>query len=227
MNMRPEEFTTISVDLHQAKSNIVLKPLDHTALITLQLVLDKAPESLDVHSGGISGTNDNTINGAYLHFGGKYYRRTKGNLTRGDYEGSLKVYLDLGDVSNYPDVAVLRSLMWYGLRVDPTSTVENFLLVMAGMCKVCDNKLDDLSNAEWSICNGCATICDHNYTKGLGRTNVSISHMVFCKICGRAHPDWKPSQDPMKDMLATVTSGDLAALHIGHPDGSSTVITRQ
>lgn len=212
MPIRREEFTTIAVDLRKDDTTIVLVPRDDIASAMLERILDEAPESLVVHSSGVESVNSRRINGAYLNFGGECYRRTEGNWSTADYAGAIKVRLDLSGVS-YASVSRLRSLMWYGLRVDPTSTLENFQLVMTGICKVCENKLNELLEAEWSICDVCASVCDHDYTEGLGMANGSIARMTFCKVCGRAHPDWKPSEDQVKDALDTAHSKEIAVFY--------------
>lgn len=216
MPIHSEEFTVISVDLRKVGNTVVLKPCDDIASAMLERVLDKAPESLKAHSNGLSVNNnrDLIITGAYLSFGGEYYPRTEGNWTTADYAGAIKVYLNLSGASDRTSVSMLRGLMWYGLEVDPSSTVENFQLVMQGTCKICGNKLNELLEAEWSVCDACASICNHDYTEGLGMANRSLARMTFCKVCGRSHPDWKPSEDQVKDALDTAHSKEIAVFYL-------------
>ena len=57
MTMYPEEFTTIAVDLNLDGRDVLIVPRDDTASAVLQLILDQAPESLKLHSGGMAGNH--------------------------------------------------------------------------------------------------------------------------------------------------------------------------
>lgn len=225
MTIYPEEFTTIVVDLNLDGRDVLVVPRDDTASAVLQQILDQAPESLKLHSGGMAG-NHQKITGAYLYCGGVSYSRTENHMTSTDYRGAIKVHLDLTAATD-EFIGVLRGNMWYGIKVDPSSSVDNFRLQPAKPCKVCGNPLANFGEMEWTTCESCASKCEHQYVEGVGTINGNIAHMPFCDLCGRVDPGWQPNENPIADLLNTVAAGDLAMLVLDHQDGSTTSITKQ
>jgi hypothetical protein len=209
--------------------DILLTPRDASASSVMQQIVDAAPESLRWHSKGVMyDDNDRLIVRAYFACGGSSYQRRDGNVTTTDYEGAIKVILDLAGIEDETALRRLSDLGWFtGIVVDPSATRDSFRLGSAGICKVCGNQVKRGIGLEWRVCDTCAEKCDHQYVMGVGQVNGHLAHMSFCDVCGRADPSWIPNDDPMVDVLNTVASGDLAALVVQHPDGSSTLITQQ
>jgi len=225
MAMYPEEFRTIAVDLVLGDSSITVIPRDSDASAMLQRVLDYAPDSLAIKSGGVS-TDNGGVNGAYLNFGGESYLRVEGNVTSDDYAGAIKLHLDLTGVS--PEaISKLRGYLWYNTRVEPSSTIDKFCLVPDRVCKFCGKSIVNFGEMEWSVCNECAAKCEHVYKKMVGHYNGNIALLPCCDRCGRMDPGFVPSDDPMEDTIRTVSEGPLSALVLNHTDGTTTTITKK
>lgn len=230
MTQYPDQFTPTRVDLFIEEPNLRVVPLDEDAAATLQHIIDGAPQTFVLHTGGMKTSDGHTIIGAYLNCGGERYQATTekeyGSHTTTEYRDAIKAYLDLS-VADEMAIDVLRGMMWYGLQVDPSSTFDNFHLIPAVKCKVCEASITRFGAMEWRVCDNCVAKCEHVYKEMAGYYEGNIAYLPCCERCGRADPKWTPNADPAVDMLNTVAKGGLDVLILEHNDGSTTTITKK
>jgi hypothetical protein len=229
MPMHRQEFAPISVTLDLDGHTVLISPDDVVAAATFFRIMSAAPATLAWHSMGVT-RHDRTdvVTGFYVACGGEHYRRTEGSMSSYDYRDAIKVFLEPSANTDSHAIGTLYAYLSSGATVDPASTDQQLCLIPASTCKQCQQRLTQSNELQWRVCNNCAAICEHIYVMGPGSYRGNLVRMEYCKICGRANPDWEPGADPAQDMLEVVASGDVDALIVRQPGGQDvTIITRQ
>lgn len=226
------EFTRITVAVAMDGANLVLAPSDDFSRDQIAIILDAGEDRRQWNFMG-SRYRDSHIKdlfiGARFACGGQSYRRTEGNSTFIDYRNAIKVYLDLEKAKDMRARYAVRDFGYFsgGVIVLDDSTADRVVLVPKSKCKVCGGPLVRFIELEWKVCNACHKVCEHEYEEGIGQASGRIVWLPFCTKCGRGDPNWKPSDDPIEDIVNTVTkAGGLHALVFKHEKGTS-VLSRK
>lgn len=211
---------------------VLLSPRDKTGQELMQQVLDGGGERSLWQYRGVEHSDPHTrdcIASVFYASGGTRRERHEGNFSETEFDGAINIHLDLQDVADDDARKALRYIGYYlgGLRVEPDSTAEQMRLRPKKNCKVCNGLLIKRAELEWQICDVCSAICEHEYKWGLGQAGGRLAHMPFCTKCGRADPDWKPSENPAEDLLKTVSEGDIDVLVLNHPDQTATILSKK
>lgn len=66
------------------------------------------------------------------------------------------------------------------------------ITITLNQCKLCNGPTLSLRGCEWSVCDSCASVCQHNFKRGPvhGGRAGEIAIGEFCSKCGFGNPDY-------------------------------------